>query len=92
MTASPVKSYKVWVRWSQFRTAHDHADMLILLLNTPCSGVLDEHGELSENGPIKFKTHSQGSATTLAAALDPNIDGRSGAYLCDCKVDHDEKV
>lgn len=36
------------------------------------------------------KTHSQGCATTLVAALDPNIENRSGAYLCDCKVNHDD--
>jgi len=38
---------------------------------------------------MKFKTHSQGSATTVVASLDPNIGDRSGAYLYDCKADHD---
>ena len=59
------------------------------MLNTPWSGLVDENGEFIENGPMKFKTHSQGSATTVVASLDPNIGDRSGAYLCDCKVDHD---
>lgn len=36
------------------------------------------------------KTHSQGCATTLVAALDPSIADRSGAYLCDCRIDHDD--
>ncbi|KAF2176628.1 NAD(P)-binding protein [Zopfia rhizophila CBS 207.26] len=52
-------------------------------------GIMDENGKLIEGGGgYKWKSHSQGSATTLVAALDPNIVDRSGAYLCDCKVDH----
>lgn len=35
-----------------------------------------------------MKDQSQGSATTLVAALDPNILDQSGAYLADCRVDH----
>lgn len=36
------------------------------------------------------KTHSQGCATTLVAALDPNVAEQSGAYLCDCLIEHDD--
>ncbi|KAL1610588.1 hypothetical protein SLS60_002258 [Paraconiothyrium brasiliense] len=32
----------------------------------------------------KEKTLEQGSATTIAAALDPELDGASGAFLDDC--------
>ncbi|KAF2727426.1 NAD(P)-binding protein [Polyplosphaeria fusca] len=53
-------------------------------------GILDEDGNLNKNAPFKFKSHTQGTATTIAAALDPNIADRSGAYLADCKVDHGE--
>ncbi|KAK0105969.1 hypothetical protein ONS95_004478 [Cadophora gregata] len=34
--------------------------------------------------PPKAKTIEQGSSTTLTAALDPRIDGVSGAFLDDC--------
>ncbi|KAF2678414.1 short-chain dehydrogenase [Lentithecium fluviatile CBS 122367] len=47
-------------------------------------GFVDDAGNLL----VPSKTHSQGCATTVVAALDPYIAGRSGAYLCDCKVDH----
>lgn len=43
-------------------------------------------------GPWKMKTLSQGSATTLVAALDPLITPRSGSYLADCQVDHNSPV
>lgn len=39
-------------------------------------------------GTWKMKNLSQGSATTLVAALDPNIEDWSGAYLADCQVKH----
>jgi NAD(P)-dependent dehydrogenase (short-subunit alcohol dehydrogenase family) len=53
-------------------------------------GLLDEHGNVSDK--IPQKTLSQGAATTLAAALDPEITAKSGAYLADCKVDHGDMV
>jgi hypothetical protein len=49
-------------------------------------GFVDDAGNLL----VPSKTHSEGAATTLVAALDPNIADRSGAYLCDCKVDHED--
>jgi NAD(P)-dependent dehydrogenase (short-subunit alcohol dehydrogenase family) len=49
-------------------------------------GILDAEGNLT----LPSKTQSQGSATTLVAALDPAIEERSGAYLVDCKVDHED--
>lgn len=51
-------------------------------------GFVDENGKFTDAVPSK--THSQGVATTLVAALDPNISDRSGAYLADCKVDHED--
>lgn len=33
------------------------------------------------------KTHDQGVSTTLVAALRPDLDKQSGAYLADCQVD-----
>lgn len=53
-------------------------------------GFLDEEGKFT--GIIPEKTVSQGAATTLAAALDPEIVGRNGVYLADCKVEHDNPV
>lgn len=53
-------------------------------------GFLDEEGKFT--GIIPQKTVSQGAATTLAAALDPEIVNRNGAYLADCRVDHDSPV
>lgn len=32
------------------------------------------------------KNHSQGSSSSLMAALDPDLEARSGAYIADCKV------
>jgi hypothetical protein len=43
-------------------------------------------------GPMKMKNQSQGSATTLFAAFSPDIADKSGAYLVDCKVDHQSPV
>lgn len=37
---------------------------------------------------IPRKTFAQGTATIVVAALDPRIEGSSGAYLADCKVEH----
>jgi NAD(P)-dependent dehydrogenase (short-subunit alcohol dehydrogenase family) len=54
--------------------------------------VVNEDGSVdTKNSHLKFKTHSQGSATTLVAALDSGIAERSGEYLSDCQIDH-EKV
>jgi hypothetical protein len=50
----------------------------------------DKHGNrvTITEGVWKMKNQSQGSATTLVAALDPGILDRSGAYLADCRIDH----
>ncbi|KAJ7175112.1 hypothetical protein C8R43DRAFT_597936 [Mycena crocata] len=50
-----------------------------------------EYGLLDENGqPIdklfQWKTISEGAATTIAAAFDPGLDDKPGAYLEDSKV------
>ncbi|KAF2473160.1 short-chain dehydrogenase [Lindgomyces ingoldianus] len=55
-------------------------------------GLVDENGNINTNGPFKFKTHSQGAATTVVAALDPTIADRSGAYLADASIDHDDNI
>lgn len=36
--------------------------------------------------PPTLKTLQQGCATTLVAALDPSIEGESGAYLVDADI------
>lgn len=51
-------------------------------------GFLDADGNV--NPHIPQKTFSQGTATTITAALDPDIVDKSGAYLSDCRVDHDD--
>jgi hypothetical protein len=38
-----------------------------------------------DRSPPLPKTLAEGTATTVAAALDPSLDGHSGAYLKDCK-------
>ncbi|KAH7379159.1 short-chain dehydrogenase [Phaeosphaeria sp. MPI-PUGE-AT-0046c] len=57
-------------------------------------GMKDEHGKAMTvtEGPWRMKNVSQGSATTLVAALDPSITHRSGSYLADCQVDHKSPV
>jgi hypothetical protein len=64
-----------------------HSSCLVVLVSS-CSdlGFVDDAGNLL----VPSKTHSQGCATTLVAALDPNIADRSGTYLCDCRADHDD--
>ncbi len=37
-------------------------------------------------GPMLFKVASQGAATTVYAALSPELAGKSGAYLADCAI------
>ena len=38
-----------------------------------------------DRSPPLPKTLAEGTATTVAVALDPNLDGHSGAYLNDSK-------
>ncbi|KAL4750119.1 hypothetical protein BDW72DRAFT_194241 [Aspergillus terricola var. indicus] len=38
-------------------------------------------------GPIEPKSQQQGAATTIVAALSPDITGSSGSYLGDCQVE-----
>ncbi|ORX97244.1 putative short-chain dehydrogenase [Clohesyomyces aquaticus] len=52
--------------------------------------VLKEDGTPNNEGPWKFKTHSQGAATTMVAALDPEIKGQNGAYLADGRIGGEE--
>ncbi|PSN67259.1 short-chain dehydrogenase/ reductase [Corynespora cassiicola Philippines] len=47
-------------------------------------GFMDEEGNLTISIPPK--THAQGTATTMVAALDPSTVERAGAYLADCQV------
>lgn len=51
-------------------------------------GFVDDGGKLL----VPSKTHSQGAATTLLAALDPTIATKNGAYLADCSVDHESPL
>ncbi|KAF8215219.1 hypothetical protein K438DRAFT_772948 [Mycena galopus ATCC 62051] len=54
-------------------------------------GALDSVGLPIPNKLWQWKTIPQGAATTIAAAFDPRIDGKSGAYLVDC-VEANDKV
>lgn len=51
-------------------------------------GFLDADGNFT--GIVPKKTFSQGCATSLVAALAPEIEGKSGAYMADCRVVGDE--
>lgn len=43
--------------------------------------------DLQMSGVIEEpKNHSQGSSSSLVAALDPDLEAQSGAYIADCKV------
>lgn len=55
---------------------------------------VDENGEFKSSGGIviDFISHSQGAASILVAAIDPNIKDRSGAYLAECRVDHGSPI
>lgn len=44
-------------------------------------GWLDEHGNLH----ALFKTPAQGAATTIWAAVGPELEGVGGRYLEDCQ-------
>jgi hypothetical protein len=52
----------------------------------------DGNRTMVTDGIWKMKDLSQGSATTLVAALDPDILDSSGAYLADCLIDHNSPV
>ncbi|KAK7065065.1 short-chain dehydrogenase/reductase family protein [Favolaschia claudopus] len=52
------------------------------------AGILDEHGQ-----PVTshaWKTIPQGAATTVAAAFDPSLNDKAGAYLADCQAANDQ--
>ncbi|KAJ7480751.1 NAD-P-binding protein [Mycena latifolia] len=46
-------------------------------------GLFDENGQRNKNYP--WKTIPEGAATTVAAAFDPSLSDKPGAYLVDCK-------
>ncbi len=58
--------------------------------------VLDGWEEAQRAGRVTFKTPEQGAATTLVAAVAPELDGIGGRYLEDCveaqTVEDDAKV
>jgi len=45
-------------------------------------GWFDESGKLNE----RFKTPAQGASTTIWAAVAPELNGRGGLYLEDCRI------
>ncbi|KAJ6584400.1 hypothetical protein B0H19DRAFT_1249375 [Mycena capillaripes] len=50
-------------------------------------GILDADGNPT-NDKVPFKTLQQGGATTVAAAFDPTLNDKPGAYLVDSAVDN----
>ena len=42
-------------------------------------------------GGLFLKSVSQGAATQIYAAIAPELEGRHGAYLCDCAVSKPSK-
>ncbi|KAJ7175099.1 hypothetical protein C8R43DRAFT_1119116 [Mycena crocata] len=48
-------------------------------------GLLDENGQPSDK-LYQWKTIPEGAATTIAAAFDPSLDDKPGAYLDDSKI------
>ncbi|KAF2115932.1 hypothetical protein BDV96DRAFT_574837 [Lophiotrema nucula] len=53
-------------------------------------GILNKDGTPNLNGPIKFKSLSQGSSSTIVAAFDQNIIDHNGAYFVDCQIVDEE--
>ncbi|KAJ7148494.1 NAD-P-binding protein [Mycena crocata] len=51
-------------------------------------GLVDENGQPSSVN-VTWKTIPEGAATTIAAAFDPSLNDKSGAYLSDSKVAKD---
>ncbi|KAJ7682024.1 hypothetical protein DFH06DRAFT_1463876 [Mycena polygramma] len=49
-------------------------------------GILTADGQPNTE-KFPFKTLGQGAATTVVAALDPELNNKSGAYLMDCNVE-----
>jgi NAD(P)-dependent dehydrogenase (short-subunit alcohol dehydrogenase family) len=43
-------------------------------------------GKRPQNEPMKFKQIPQGAATSVWAAISPELDGRGGVYCEDCKI------
>ncbi|KAF7302795.1 Short-chain dehydrogenase/reductase family protein [Mycena kentingensis (nom. inval.)] len=39
---------------------------------------------------MQWKTRNEGAATTIAAAFDPRLEGKGGAYLCDSALADDQ--
>ncbi|KAJ7444497.1 hypothetical protein FB451DRAFT_1149240 [Mycena latifolia] len=49
------------------------------------AGFLDENGKPTTSEQSKWKTIPEGAATSIAAAFDPSLNDKSGAYLSDSK-------
>ena len=55
------------------------------------AGWFDAEGKLKlDDASMGWKTVEEGSATTVAAAFDPDIKGSNGSYLVHCKVAPEE--
>ncbi|KAJ7053895.1 NAD-P-binding protein [Mycena amicta] len=52
-------------------------------------GIFTPEGK-PNTGKVQFKTREEGGATTVAAAIDPRIEGKGGAYLCDSVIADDQ--
>ena len=51
-----------------------------------CQQRLDDYWLLVLVGRTRSCAQAQGAATTLTAAVSPELEGKSGAYLSDCQV------
>lgn len=47
---------------------------------------MDNHWLLGMARRIGLFARAQGAATTVTAAVSPELEGKSGAYLSDCQV------
>ncbi|KAJ7644813.1 hypothetical protein FB45DRAFT_1053472 [Roridomyces roridus] len=70
--------------YSNFLTKEEtRADLLAI-------NVLNTDGSPNKDLPyLKWKTVPEGAATTVAAAFDPGLSDKTGAYLRDCQIAND---
>ncbi|KAJ7444470.1 hypothetical protein FB451DRAFT_1294164 [Mycena latifolia] len=64
---------------------NQHPEAISAAASDKTLGVLDENGKPATSEHFKWKTIPEGAATSIAAAFDPSLNDKSGAYLSDSK-------
>ncbi|KAF7302645.1 Short-chain dehydrogenase/reductase family protein [Mycena chlorophos] len=53
-------------------------------------GIYTADGKPNLEAPVGWKSRDEGAATTVAAAIDPRLEGKGGAYLVDSVIADDQ--